>query len=98
MSPDEPGGEDVSRPAADRAIAADAARPEKSEPVQPVDSDWTPERTGPPAAPTAAEPADEGLLESIGRAVSAPMRDAAASDEAAQTGGPPADRGEGRGR
>lgn len=73
--------------AADAAIAEGAAKPEPPPPIQPLDAGWTPDTE--PRPETAHEKPDEGVLDSLGRAVSAPIRDAAAPDEAAQTGRPP---------
>ena len=73
------------RAQADRAIAEAAAAPEAPVPAKPVDADWTPENTE-PRRDDAATPQDKGVLEFLGLAISAPVRDAAAPDDAAQTG------------
>ena len=77
------------RARADRAIAEAAASPEAPVPAKPVDADCTPETPEPRADAAPATPDDAGVLESLGRAISAPVRDAAAPEDAAQTGESP---------
>lgn len=69
----------------DRAVAEAAAHPPQPVPDQPVDGDWTPESGGVPPGDAEA-PAEEGPLESLGRAISQPVKDAAEDDEKLQTG------------
>ena len=73
------------RHATDRAVADATTQPQAPAPDQPIDADWTP-ATDAGTPEDAVAPADDGALESLGRAISEPVVDAAAADEKAQTG------------
>jgi hypothetical protein len=72
-----------------RASTGSAPTPESTSAAAPADADATQASAAPPDDDAARAPRDVGVLESLGRAISAPVRDAAAPDEAAQTGARP---------
>jgi hypothetical protein len=68
----------------DAAVAAASTQPDLPPPAQPVDGDWRADGRGPTAAPEPEQtaPRTAGALESLGRAITQPLVDAAETDPA----------------